>query len=46
MVELRELLNNLDFKNVQTYIQSGNIILDSINSKKVVVLKSKNLNIK
>lgn len=36
MVELRELLNNLDFINVQTYIQSGNIILDSNHSKNVV----------
>lgn len=29
MVDLRVLLDNLKFKNVQTYIQSGNIILDS-----------------
>ncbi|MCH3884344.1 DUF1697 domain-containing protein [Tenacibaculum aquimarinum] len=29
MAELRNLLNDLGFKNVQTYIQSGNIILES-----------------
>jgi uncharacterized protein (DUF1697 family) len=29
MVDLRDLLNKMDFKNVQTYIQSGNIILES-----------------
>jgi len=29
MVELRELLSKLGFKNVQTYIQSGNVILQS-----------------
>ncbi|MDO6599623.1 DUF1697 domain-containing protein [Tenacibaculum sp. 1_MG-2023] len=29
MAELRELLNDLGFKNVKTYIQSGNIILES-----------------
>lgn len=29
MVELRELLLKSGFKNVQTYIQSGNVILDS-----------------
>ena len=33
MQELRDLLKNLDFKNIQTYIQSGNIILDSEISK-------------
>ena len=26
MAELRELLNRLEFKNVQTYIQSGNVV--------------------
>ena len=36
MPELRELLNNLNFQNVQTYIQSGNIILESENSKQEV----------
>ena len=29
MAELRELLSKLGFKNVQTYIQSGNVILQS-----------------
>jgi len=29
MAELRELLNKSGFKNVQTYIQSGNVILQS-----------------
>jgi uncharacterized protein (DUF1697 family) len=33
MLELRELLNDLKFQNVQTYIQSGNIILDSDKTK-------------
>ncbi|AQS93674.1 hypothetical protein BXQ17_06215 [Polaribacter sp. BM10] len=33
MVTLRELLNDLEFQNVQTYIQSGNIILTSEQSK-------------
>ncbi len=29
MAELRELLSKLEFENVQTYIQSGNVILQS-----------------
>jgi len=29
MAELRELLSNAGFENVQTYIQSGNVILES-----------------
>jgi uncharacterized protein (DUF1697 family) len=29
MKDLRELLDSLDFQNVQTYIQSGNIVLES-----------------
>ena len=29
MAALRQLLNELNFQNVQTYIQSGNIVLDS-----------------
>lgn len=29
MAELRELLSNTNFQNVQTYIQSGNLILES-----------------
>ncbi|MCI2230063.1 DUF1697 domain-containing protein [Polaribacter sp. MSW13] len=41
MAELRNLLNILDFKNVQTYIQSGNIILDSEDSKSIVCQKIK-----
>jgi uncharacterized protein (DUF1697 family) len=35
MEELRGLLNDLGFQNVQTYIQSGNIILDSNEGKSV-----------
>lgn len=30
MIELRELLTKFGFKNVQTYIQSGNVILESL----------------
>ena len=33
MAALREFLNKLDFQNVRTYIQSGNIILESNKSK-------------
>ncbi|CAL2104408.1 conserved protein of unknown function [Tenacibaculum sp. 190130A14a] len=33
MAELREVLNTLGFQNVQTYIQSGNIVLDTDESK-------------
>jgi len=33
MAELRKLLNDLQFSNVQTYIQSGNIILESNKNK-------------
>ena len=29
MAALRQLFNELNFQNVQTYIQSGNIVLDS-----------------
>jgi uncharacterized protein (DUF1697 family) len=32
MKELRELLTSSDFQNVSTYIQSGNIVLDSLHS--------------
>lgn len=39
MASLRELLNGLGFENVQTYIQSGNIILKSENSKTLVCQK-------
>ncbi len=41
MAELRDLLNNLGFKNVQTYIQSGNIILESIEGKSITCKKIK-----
>ena len=39
MAELRELLSKSGFKNVQTYIQSGNIILQSLekNTQKIEV---------
>lgn len=33
MQDLRELLSGLGFQNVQTYIQSGNVILDSEKDK-------------
>lgn len=36
MSDLRVLLNELQFQNVQTYIQSGNIILDSSKNKVAV----------
>lgn len=36
MKDLRELLNSSGFQNVQTYIQSGNIVLDSDQSAKEV----------
>lgn len=36
MADLRELLKDLKFQNVQTYIQSGNIILDSDKSKDAI----------
>ncbi|QNM84189.1 DUF1697 domain-containing protein [Polaribacter pectinis] len=41
MAGLRELLSDLDFKNVQTYIQSGNIILESDEGKSVICNKIK-----
>lgn len=41
MAELRELLNDLQFQNVKTYIQSGNIILNSDESKMVICKKIK-----
>ncbi|QOD62218.1 DUF1697 domain-containing protein [Polaribacter haliotis] len=41
MADLRELLNDLDFQNVQTYIQSGNIILESDEGKSVICNKIK-----
>ena len=39
MAELRELLTKSGFNNVQTYIQSGNVILQS-NIKEVTVIES------
>lgn len=41
MAELREMLNELGFQNVQTYVQSGNIILDSEERKEIVCQKIK-----
>jgi uncharacterized protein (DUF1697 family) len=43
MAELRTLLNSLEFKNVQTYIQSGNIILETDKSKEAIckIIKNK-----
>lgn len=41
MAELRELLAKYKFENVQTYIQSGNIILSSKLSKEEVIEKVK-----
>jgi uncharacterized protein (DUF1697 family) len=42
MAALRELLTKLKFENVQTYIQSGNIVLNSENSKEEIIEKVKN----
>ena len=42
MAALRELLNDLNFQNIQTYIQSGNIILESDKSKSEICKKIKN----
>jgi len=39
MLDLRTLLNDLEFQNVQTYIQSGNIILESSFSKNETSLR-------
>jgi uncharacterized protein (DUF1697 family) len=39
MSDLRQILNDLDFQNVQTYIQSGNIILESEVSKVLICEK-------
>jgi uncharacterized protein (DUF1697 family) len=41
MAELRDLLNDIKFDNVQTYIQSGNIVLNSDLSKDEVIEKVK-----
>ena len=42
MADLQILLNDLDFKNIQTYIQSGNIILESDLNKNQICNKIKN----
>ena len=42
MQELRKLLNELNYQNVQTYIQSGNIILDTEKEKSIVEEEIKN----
>ena len=39
MADLRDLLNDLSFKNVQTFIQSGNIILESDEGKSGICTK-------
>ena len=41
MADLRNLLNELGFQNVKTYIQSGNIILTSDESKTTICKKIK-----
>lgn len=41
MAELRELLKDLQFENVQTYIQSGNVILESNKTKSEACQKIK-----
>jgi len=41
MAELRELLVKIGFQQVKTYIQSGNIILQSLESKSEIELKIK-----
>jgi len=41
MAELRDLLNGLKFENIQTYIQSGNIVLNSGLSKEEVIARIK-----
>ena len=39
MAELREILNELGFQSVQTYIQSGNIVLESTETKEKICKK-------
>ena len=39
MAELREMISDLGFQNVQTYIQSGNIVLEATESKGEVCKK-------
>ncbi|MFT4576581.1 MAG: hypothetical protein ACI9SI_001509 [Polaribacter sp.] len=41
MAALREMLSSLQFENIQTYIQSGNIVLNSELSKEEVIGKVK-----
>lgn len=45
MADLRDLLNDLGFQNVQTYIQSGNIVLES-DKKKSEICSLINIRIK
>ena len=40
MADLRELFEKLNFKNVKTYIQSGNVVFHST-EEKIDVLESK-----
>lgn len=42
MSDLRQILNNLNFKGIQTYIQSGNIILESEDSRTLIREKIEN----
>lgn len=41
MADLRDMLNELGFQNVQTYIQSGNVILNSEETKETICKKVK-----
>ncbi|CAM1372374.1 DUF1697 domain-containing protein [Tenacibaculum xiamenense] len=41
MKDLKELLEDINYKDVQTYIQSGNVILKSDDSKEVIALNIK-----
>lgn len=41
MVDLRKMLSVLGYQNVQTYIQSGNIILDSAKEKSLIAQEIK-----
>ncbi|QTE23864.1 DUF1697 domain-containing protein [Polaribacter cellanae] len=41
MADLRDLLSSLQFQNIQTYIQSGNIVLESNEDKSVICNKIK-----
>ena len=39
MQDLRDILHQLAYQNVQTYIQSGNIILDTLEKKSEIIFK-------